>query len=37
VELLQDLVARHQAARAKVSDDVVRAFMEQRQMTDLWD
>lgn len=37
IKVLQDIVARHQKARALVSDDIVSAFMEQRDMTDLWD
>lgn len=34
--VLQDLVGRHQQARAMVTDDVVDAFMQQRAMPDLW-
>ena len=34
--LVQDLVGRHQKARAMVSDTVVDAFMQQRNMPDLW-
>ena len=36
ITLLQGMVARHQEARALVTDDVVRAFMAQRAMRDLW-
>jgi tryptophanyl-tRNA synthetase len=36
INLLQNLVGRHQRARALVTSDVVRAFMEPRQMTNLW-
>lgn len=34
--VLQDLVGRHQQARAMVTDDVVDAFMQQRAMPHLW-
>jgi tryptophanyl-tRNA synthetase len=36
IGVLQELVGRHQKARALVTDNVVRAFMAQRVMTDLW-
>jgi tryptophanyl-tRNA synthetase len=36
INVLQDLVGRHQRARAMVTDDVVQAFMAPRVMTDLW-
>eukprot|EP00892_Ulva_mutabilis_P002589 jgi/Ulvmu1/12330/UM089_0014.1 len=36
ISVLQDLVGRHQRARAMVSDAVVEAFMQQRDMPDLW-
>lgn len=36
IAVLQRLVARHQRARAKVTADVVRAFMEPRAMDNLW-
>jgi tryptophanyl-tRNA synthetase len=36
VGVLTEIVERHKAARAAVSDDVVDAFMTVRPMTDLW-
>jgi tryptophanyl-tRNA synthetase len=36
IECLQSLVSRHQRARAKVTVDVVKAFMQPRVMTALW-
>lgn len=36
IQVLQELVGRHQKARALVTDDVVNAFMEQRAMDTLW-
>lgn len=34
--VVQELVGRHQRARAMVTDAVVDAFMQQRAMPDLW-
>jgi tryptophanyl-tRNA synthetase len=36
VKVLQDIVGRHQRARASVSSDIVSAFMQQRSMDELW-
>lgn len=36
INVLQELVGRHQRARALVNDDVVRAFMAPRAMHNLW-
>lgn len=36
IRVLQELVGRHQRARALVHDDVVRAFMAPRFMPNLW-
>lgn len=37
IDLLQDMVSRHQAARAKVTEDIVDMFMAVRPMTGLFD
>jgi len=37
IALCQDMVNRHQAARAAVTDEVVETFMAVRKMDNLWD
>lgn len=36
IALLTEMVERHNAARAAVTDDIVDAFMSVRSMPELW-